>query len=738
MTLSAIPAFFIAKRFGGNFAGFIASALLMIHPMALTRTIGGFSDTDSYNVLFPLLIVWVSIELFQSKNKINILLLSLLQGLLIGVYSFTWGSGWWYIFDFILATYIISIGYHFLNHIREIKKGIINFLKIPIIKKTLLLFVLFIFFSGIFVSLFSSFNVFIETPFQPFQFTKIKSIESIWPNVFLSIAEQVQIPFNKVKPMIGELLFMVSLIGALFLITKDTKKKNGLFIILASVGVIFITLIENITQLIILFSLPIIFRFVWSLINKEIKLRVSSSILIILWFVATLFAVEKGVRWLLLFAAPFSILVGIALGNLFKRLSAILTKSFDISKNVLRVSLILLLSLILISPFNESNNSASGTTPVMNDVWYSSLDKINKEASQDAIITSWWDYGHWFKSIGKRAVTFDGASQNTPDIHWVGKILTTTDEKEAIGTLRMVHCRKIMSFNKSDTICPGDGLICKVNAFIRLNGLLDETTKSIKILDEIMPLNKEEARNKLTNYLKDDEQINDMLEFTHCNPLENYFITSSDMIKKSGVWAHFGLWDFNKAQIYSTLNTPEYKDNKQSSLNYLSKKFNFTKEESETVYTQFISLSTNEDVDEWISPIPTYYSDFEDCSKLTNETFACKIGGGTGLLNTTTMDFSIGTTEGIKHPDTLLYPKDGKIIKKKYNNTIRYSIILVPTEQGYKNIAMSPELTESMFTRLYFLDGIGLNHFKKFSDKENLFGNRITIWKIDWEGSRTN
>jgi len=52
----------------------------------------------------------------------------------------------------------------------------------------------------------------------------------------------------------------------------------------------------------------------------------------------------------------------------------------------------------------------------MNDGWYESLTKIKQNASEDAIINSWWDFGHWFKAVGDRAVTFDGTPQEFGEI----------------------------------------------------------------------------------------------------------------------------------------------------------------------------------------------------------------------------------------------------------------------------------------------------------------------------------
>ena len=74
----------------------------------------------------------------------------------------------------------------------------------------------------------------------------------------------------------------------------------------------------------------------------------------------------------------------------------------------------------------------------MNDEWVDGLTKI-KDTSEDAIITSWWDFGHIFTALSHRRVTFDGGDQGER-IHWVGKALATENENESVGILRMLNC----------------------------------------------------------------------------------------------------------------------------------------------------------------------------------------------------------------------------------------------------------------------------------------------------------
>jgi len=45
-----------------------------------------------------------------------------------------------------------------------------------------------------------------------------------------------------------------------------------------------------------------------------------------------------------------------------------------------------------------------------------------------------------------------------------------------------------------------------------------------------------------------------------------------------------------------------------------------------------------------------------------------------------------------------------------------------------------PLLLNSTFTHLFFLEGRFMNYYKKFDDRQSVTGNRVMIWKVDWEG----
>ncbi|MBW3014433.1 glycosyltransferase family 39 protein, partial [Candidatus Woesearchaeota archaeon] len=108
--LAVIPAFLIGRKLGGNVGGFFAALILAVHGAFLSRTPGGFSDTDAYNVFFPLLAVWLFLEAFSTEKIKFKILFSALAGLSIGLFAFAW-AGSWFIFDILIAVGIIYLVY---------------------------------------------------------------------------------------------------------------------------------------------------------------------------------------------------------------------------------------------------------------------------------------------------------------------------------------------------------------------------------------------------------------------------------------------------------------------------------------------------------------------------------------------------------------------------------------------------------------------------------------------------
>ncbi|MBU1623027.1 MAG: hypothetical protein KJ597_05640, partial [Nanoarchaeota archaeon] len=223
--LSLIPAFFVGRKIGGNLGGFFAAMIVAINTALLGRTPAGFSDTDPYNILFPLFITWMFVEAFEAKTTQKKIIYGSLGGFFSGLYSIAW-LGYWYILGFVFATIAIYFLYHLILNFKSHKFNIISYFKIKQIKNTFIVGLTFFFSSALFVSLFSGINRFKFIFTAPFKTAAIKdvAVTKIWPNVLTTVAEFNTINLSGIiGQMGGNLLFWIALVGiSLLLFNKKT------------------------------------------------------------------------------------------------------------------------------------------------------------------------------------------------------------------------------------------------------------------------------------------------------------------------------------------------------------------------------------------------------------------------------------------------------------------------------------------------------------------------------------
>jgi len=723
--LTVIPIFFITKKIAGNFGGFIAATILAIHPSFLIRTMGGIFDTDGFNILFPLSITWIFLEALEAKSVRNVAILSILAGLLIGIYSFTWG-GWWYIFDYILVSTVLYILYYSFVHKKELMRSFIGFTRQEAIKNSIAFFGVFFIVSAVSVSFFVSYGHFEKFYTNPTGFAKLKEvgITTIWPNVFTTVAEQNPASLSNVVDQVGLgkiFFFLVALIG--INLTLKTKGRKNLFFIAGTLVwylIIILLEVQDLNTFLILISIPIVIRVVIALWESDTKIDIKYAILLIIWFISTIYASTKGARFSLLVVPPFAIGFGITLHQIYQYSGFWAAKALQVNKLISRAIVMLILSLLLIPPYISAYNTSTSFVPDFNDAWAISLERIKDDSKPNAIVNSWWDFGHWFKYWADRPVTFDGTSQNTPPAHWIGKVLLTGDENLAIGILRMLDCGSREGFNV-------------------ISKLTNDDAEAIDIMYKIMPLSKKDAGKILADRFN-NEAAGKILENTHCQPPENYFITSEDMVGKSGVWAHFGSWDFNRALVYNTLKKKEYADDLDKSVKFLQERLGYSKNDAEKLFYEVQSITTSDQANNWIAPWPGY-AGLAGCGKIDNKTLSCTISGIPLVVNLTTNEVYAESTTGRVHPKRASFLLDQNLSLKEYNESVitlqngrHLGIALAKEDESYFVVAMDSDLAWSMFTRMFYQEGIGLKHFKKFSDERTIFGGRIIVWKVDWEG----
>ncbi len=660
--LALIPAFFVGRKFAGMPGGVITATMVAIMPAIIVRTGWGHADTDAYNIFFPLLLTWLYIIMIDAESWKKMVGFGILTGFVTGLYAFAWRGGWWYVFDFLVGSFAILVASEIFRNIKQPQK------LVEIIRKRAILAVSYLASSALFVSwLMTPWDFFIA-PLQPLRFTVIKAAAhpSLWPNVYTTVAELNPTNIAGVVGSVGGwAYFWIAVAGIAMLLFR---REAG----------------------------------AW-------KLDLKYAPLFTLWFIATMYASTKGVRFTLLLAPAFAVVFGIALGRIYNWAVRVSVKDMHLNSKVAHVVMILLIAFVLSSQARTAYASAGSDIPIMNDAWWNALTAIKADSKENAIINSWWDFGHHFKYVADRPVTFDGASQNTPMAHWIGRVLATSNETEAIGILRMLDCGSNSAFDV-------------------INAQLQDPVKSVKLIYRIIGVDRKAALAVLAREgINEQEKV---LKYTHCEPPEDYFIASEDMIGKSGVWSHFGFWNFERAKLWIVLrNQPE-----ETAVQTMMNEWNYTRDEAEQLYLSAGGLANENDANAWISPWLGILGEAADCS-VQQGVIICANGFA---FNASGNDAIVRTGQGIGKPQVIIQPtQDGGFSEIKFNDSnIGIGVMLYRTgAESYKSYFASPELLKSVFARLYFLEGHGLEHFNEFNRQRQLTGGEIVTYKIDWTGA---
>jgi dolichyl-diphosphooligosaccharide--protein glycosyltransferase len=695
--LAIVCAFFVARRIAGNLAGLVAGIALGLNGALLRRTPAGFSDTDAYIIFFPLLVVWLFAESIYASTKWKKYLYVGLSGAAVSVFMLFWDTGW-HIGTLILGAlavrfiYLLIIDFKTLKH--QPKKF---FLSKP--GELIMMGVTFLLSSAVVSQIIgwttgtahTALRTLSQVTLGPLSALSIKDVAgaNIWPNVLTTVAELNPGSWPQVIGSIGGgLFFFLGALGAILAIFPLTKKGD---------------------------------------------LRIHYIALLVFWFGGLTFAGILASRFIALLAAPFAVALGAFFGMLW-----ILAKRIELKdvKIGVQVVLIIIVAVMFIAPIQAADDIGKSEIPSMNDGWHTSLTEIGAD-TEDGIITSWWDFGHWFVNVAEERVTFDGGDQGQR-IYWVGKLLSTSDAKENTAILRMLNCGQNVGYE-------------------RILEATGNNYASVQLINEIIMQEREQAQATLLENGLSSAEVEGVLEKTHCaneKLLDQYVIASEDMVAKGNVWAHFGTWDFDRAFIYNTVRNQPY----DQALQTMEDVLGITdEEEAARLYFEANNLGDSRAVDTWISPWPGYV--MQNTAGCTNngDNITCSIGLSVqqqqninvvidGLfVDKQTVENSylvIGTYQGTNRVgEEVLIPQKLTIWNEESTEwetttlaqgTFPYEFIVGPDGNGvYRTLAGEDAIADSAFSKMFFFDGTGLDDYTKFSDRTTFDGQRIIVYKVN-------
>lgn len=510
-------------------------------------------------------------------------------------------------------------------------------------------------------------------PFWYFSMREKETLDDFWPSVISTISELVKATPVDVKSTLGG--------GAVI---------AGVFISLAA---IFIFERKKI-------------------VSREKKFM---SYGLSFWLLSMVFLSLFGKRFLIFMLVPSGILFSWSLGYVKKVVIAIKNKFYMLSKIGDWVySAALNIVYVTIALYPVLNYTEPAVYPFMNDANLSMMLKIKEITPKNAIITASWNYGDWLMSIGERRTLICPAYQHTPIAYWISRVFISSNETEALGILRMLNSGGNRAFEE----------LLKITGANKLT--------AIKILNQMFLLEEKDSRLILRKYTTDNSVIDKVISYMYRPSQEAYLLIPGSLLQVSHiVWAT-GSWDFNKLDLYQKFN----KLNQNDFLTYAKEMFSYSKEQSEKIYKDFTLVDNTDFTKMFYSNVYRIYTDY------SNKYDA--VAGGKLLFFKD--DFVIDQdrkTAYFRRPSgtwvsvsRLVYVTDNEVkITENKDGDYRYTIIYSLKDSVYKAVFLTTPLSEGLFSKLYFLKGIGMKHFELVhSEKDNSMGKDwdLYLYKIHW------
>ena len=656
IALAIVIAFVIGKKFAGNIGGTVAGLVIALNGALLARTPAGFSDTDASNILFPLLIMWCFIMAYESKdNWAKRVIFGLLGAVSFLFYGMFWSTE--HIFGLLAVASIMYLVVQFVvmsidnSFKKRFKDWTTDFNNLS----------LFGLWSLVALVMVNGFNYITHGIEKIIGFVTIKDVgtTSLFPNVFTTVAEFNTVPF---KNLIGQL-------------------GGYIFVAFAIIGIIALALKKN----------------------EEGERNYLYPIMLAVMVAGTAYSFTKGARFSLLVIPSFAIAMGAGVGLTCKWLDKKMAKwlAFEPSNFLFMTASIAVIVLLFIPSYTQANSIMMNEVPSYNDDWDNVIDNIIYDAGNEtAYITTWWDFGHWFVSKGA-SVTFDGGDQGKR-IHWVGKLLSTNNEDEAVGLLRALNCGQQTGFDN-------------------LEILLGDTLMAEKVFNDIITVDRETAEEAFAMNGIDKELASNVLNYTHCeDTMPQYVILSEDMVGKAGVWSHFGMWTLERAFIYQTLKDKP----KESSVQYLINSIDIDRRDAEKYWHQVEST----EADQWISEWAGFYDAGQPCSIDDEDRSMLYCDNGV-VFDMQNSIVSLQTSTGLQLVESISFidaEQEFHMIEQD-NASLDLAIII---GRDLKAVIAQPPLGDSMFTRLFYFGGEGLEHFELMEEVQQFTGQKIQTWKV--------
>ena len=469
-TLTAFLMYFLGKELGGSRVGLFAALFTAIVPGYLQRTIVGFFDNEAAGIFF----MFCTIYFFIRALKRGSLYSSLVAGFSLGALTATWGASI-YTMDLIplAALSLVLLGRYsrrlLIAYTPTIGIGLLIAVSVPRIGTSklfdsfglpalsVLIFLLLVeiweMFSSLVIEKVTKFSSFIlsKVPKRVFEykyFVFYMTLTAITAGL-LAIFYYGLIPGTET---IFEKFFGSKFWGT---ISPFYREQNQLF---ASVG-------EHLTSPWSIFYYNMHFITIFFVIGMYFLLKRGrdEDVLILLLGITSLYFAGSLIRLVLILAPTASLIGAYGINSVYspfvkifklkptvtirrrKRVSKIM------SREVVALAFAALFIILTLQTFHIATVDLRIGSPELIPSeqlkdWPEAMAYVNMYLPKNAVIVSWWDYGYWITTLGKRATVADGATINKTQIAMIGYAFMAPNITETLRVLRKFRATHILVY----------------------------------------------------------------------------------------------------------------------------------------------------------------------------------------------------------------------------------------------------------------------------------------------------
>ncbi|WP_069592956.1 STT3 domain-containing protein [Methanosphaera sp. WGK6] len=703
-SLAVLPAFFIVKRATGSTWGAIVAGIIAgAAPAYFSHTYGGFFDTDMFNVLLPLMIVLFLTESVYAKKPAYKGIYAIISALFLALFSLSW-SGYTYMVLLTFGTLILYLPISYFvdkkdgKNISNVKEWLSN-------NPVTITLIVFIIASVILLVITVGGSMFESISSVVGLSTSLQSATAgtAYPNVYVSVGE-MQIPevidiANQSGGLFSLIYALLGLVLLAYVLRKRPKSEEK---IVEEVQAPTDKKVRNrrytpkTKKAEEMAHHEHVFRpgkFEWTVDEKNNNLFL--FVLTLLWILGIAVMLTQGTRFIEQFEVPVALLAGLFVGIIIKYVDLKIEQ-----KSYVTAIAVVLVLLAVASPMMADHTTAAAAVGSTNDDMYNTLTWIKANTAEDTVLASWWDFGHLFTAVADRQVVFDGGSQNNMRAYWIGNALQTHDENLSAGILRMLANSGEEASNTLDLYT-------------------NDTSKSVEILNAILPMDRTAANTALTGtYGLSQQEANAVLDLTHpANTKPVNLILSSDMLSKAAWWSYFGTWDFQNQTSTHYSYYPGQSEVEQINGN------TFTLDYSNGIVGV---ASTSNDTNG--TSMTFAYVDQSKLNKTLNEsTTEDKERMATELTD--------GTGNELIKPHKLIYVDNNQLTERIVNNNSNMSIMAIhQTDGSYFTVLFDSYLEDSVFTKLYLESGMNTTRFNMTHSEPG-----ISVWDVyEYASTSTN